>query len=42
MKAYSGSVGAEVYLYTLVTSALDGGEESTLGPNHFTHRREHQ
>jgi len=42
MKAFGGSVGAEVYLYTLLTSALDGGEVSTLGPNHFTHRKKHQ
>jgi hypothetical protein len=42
MQAYSGSVGAEVYLYTLLTSALDGDIRSTSCPNHFTHRKEHQ
>jgi hypothetical protein len=39
MKAYSGSVGAEVYLYALLTSAIDGGEESTLGPTNFIHKK---
>ena len=42
MKAYSGSVGAEVYIYSILTLPLDGGEESTSCPSHFTHRKKHQ
>jgi hypothetical protein len=40
MKTYTDSVGVKVYLHTLLTLALDGGEQSTSCPSHFTSRKE--